>query len=90
MIRSTVVKITVSQRRELEAIIARRTEAAGLVRRARVILLSAAEVSGQEIALRLDLSAEAVSRIRTRFRRDGVLVAASRCRRAPLGRDHTA
>jgi Homeodomain-like domain len=37
-------------------------------RRARVILLSASGKSCSEIALRLDLSAEAVSRIRRRFR----------------------
>jgi transposase len=66
------MKVSPSQRRELEAIVARRTEAAGLVRRARVILLSADDVSGREIALRLDLSPEAVSRIRARFRREGV------------------
>ena len=54
------------------SIVARRTEAAGLVRRARVILLSAAGKSGGGIALRLDLSAEAVSRIRRRFRDEGV------------------
>lgn len=72
MARSAVVKITPVQRRELESIVARRSEAAGLVRRARVILLSAADVSGKDIAERLDLSAEAVSRIRTRFRREGV------------------
>jgi transposase len=67
-----VVKVSAQQRRELESIVARRTEGAGLVRRARVILLSAAGKSGSEIALRLDLSAEAVSRIRRRFRDEGV------------------
>jgi transposase len=69
---STIMKVTALQRRELETIVARRSESAGLVRRARVILLSAANVPGREIARRLDLSAEAVSRIRTRFRAEGV------------------
>ena len=56
----------------LEALVARASEPAGLVRRARVILLSAAGVGGVEIASRLDLSPEAVSRIRRRFVREGV------------------
>jgi len=66
------MKVTPAQRRELEAIVARRNEAAGVVRRARVILLSDDWVLGREIALRLDLSPEAVSRIRTRFRNGGI------------------
>src|SRR5882762_4949599 len=67
-----VIKVSPEQRRALERIVARPSEAAGLVRRARVILLSASGVSGAEIALRLDLSPEAVSRSRTRFRSEGV------------------
>jgi transposase len=66
------MKLSAAQRRELEATIARPTAAAGLVRRIRVILLSADGLSGREIALRLDLSPEAVSRIRARFRKGGV------------------
>jgi transposase len=66
------VKVSSQQRRELESIVARPSEAAGLVRRARVILLSAEQISGREIARRLDLSAEQVSRIRARFRRESV------------------
>jgi hypothetical protein len=42
------------------------------VRRARVVLLSAEGVTGAEIATRLDLTPEAVSRIRTRFREGGI------------------
>ena len=38
-----------------------------------MILLSAEGVSGREVARRLDLSPEAVSRIRTRFRSEGVV-----------------
>ena len=66
------MKVTAKQRAELEWIVARPSEGAGLVRRARVILLSAEGVTGKEIALRLDISAEQVSRIRTRFHREGV------------------
>ena len=72
MVRATVLKISVRQRKELEAIVARPSEPAGYVRRARVILLSASAASGREIARRLDLSFEAVSRIRRRFRKQGL------------------
>ncbi|MGA7124633.1 MAG: IS630 family transposase, partial [Polyangiaceae bacterium] len=57
---------------ELAALVGRPTEEAGLVRRARVILLSDRGVSGREIALRLDLSPEHVSKVRTWFRTGGV------------------
>jgi transposase len=66
------IKLTGKQRQELEAIVARPSEAAGLVRRARVVLLSDRGVSGREIAIRLDLSPEHVSKIRTRFGAEGV------------------
>src|SRR5258708_37130392 len=72
MARTSSMKIRAKQRRALESIIARPSVSAGLVRRARVILWSADDVSGREIALRLDLSAEQVSRIRSRFRSEGV------------------
>jgi len=64
--------MTRKQQTKLEALVARASAPAGLVRRARVILLSAAGVGGVEIASRLDLSAEAVSRIRRRFVSAGV------------------
>jgi transposase len=51
----------------LKALIARPSAPAGVVRRARVVLLSATGVSGVEIAAQLDLSPESVSRIRRRF-----------------------
>jgi transposase len=70
--RTIAMKIRVNQRRELEEIVARPSAPAGLVRRARVVLLSADDVSGTEIAVRLDLSPEQVSRIRARFRSEGV------------------
>lgn len=66
------VKVSPKQRAELEVIVARPSEKAGLVRRARVILLTADGVGGREIADRLCLTAEAVSRIRARFRAGGV------------------
>src|SRR5579863_6003597 len=69
---TSVIEISAAQRLELESIVARPSEGAGLVRRVRVILLSASGLSGSEIARRLDLSVEAVSRIRTRFRTEGV------------------
>jgi transposase len=71
--RTVAMKISSKQRRELESITARPSEAAGLVRRARVVLLSAEGISGRSIAKHLDLSAEQVSRIRARFAAEGVL-----------------
>jgi transposase len=70
----------------LEALVARPSAPAGLVRRARVILLSAAGISGVEIAGRLDLSREAVSRIRRRFVDAGVEGLSDRPK--PGRRDH--
>jgi transposase len=66
------IKLSVEEREELGAIVGRPSEEAGLVRRARVILLSDRGVSGREIALRLDLSPEHVSKVRTWFRTGGV------------------
>ena len=66
------VRTTRKQQHRLEALVARASAPAGLVRRARVILLSAAGLGGGEIAARLDLSPEAVSRIRRRFVQEGV------------------
>jgi transposase len=66
------LKVTTKERQMLEGIASRPSEAAGLVRRVRVILLGAEGVQGREIARRLDLTPEQVSRIRTRFRMEGV------------------
>ncbi len=86
MAATSVIEISSAQRVELESIVARPSEAAGLVRRARVILLSASGLSGSEIGRRLDLSVEAVSRIRARFRTEGV---EGTCERPKAGRkDH--
>jgi len=61
------VKVSGKQRRELDAIAGNARVAAGVVRRARVILLTAQGVAGKKIAEQLNVSAEAVSRIRRRF-----------------------
>src|SRR2546428_444401 len=66
------IGLKAKQRRALQAIVSRPSEAAGLVRRARVVLLSDDGVPAGEIAIRLDLTAEAVSRIRRRFLHSGV------------------
>jgi transposase len=72
------IKLTDKEREELRVIVARRSESAGLVRRARVVLLSDEGESGREIALRLDLTPEHVSVIRARFRAEGVAGLAER------------
>jgi hypothetical protein len=58
--------LTPEQREQLEALVARRKAPVGHVRRARIILLSADGVLGSEIAARVGMSQEQVSRIRTR------------------------
>jgi transposase len=73
-----VVELTAKQRRELETLVARATESAQVIRRAHVVLWSADGVSGADIARRLHLSAEAVSRIRRRFLGGGVAGLATR------------
>jgi transposase len=73
-----VVGLTARQRRALEQMVGRAAESAQVVRRAHVVLWSAAGVSGAEIARRLHLSAEAVSRIRRRFLETGVAGLATR------------
>jgi transposase len=70
--------VTAKQRRELTRVVARATAPAQEVRRAQVILWSADGIEGAEIARRLHLSAEAVSRIRGRFRDAGVAGLATR------------
>jgi transposase len=67
-----VVAVSAKQRRELTRIVAQALAPAQEVRRAQVILWSAEGVLGAEIARRLQVSAEAVSRIRRRFVTSGV------------------
>ncbi|MBM4185471.1 MAG: helix-turn-helix domain-containing protein [Gemmatimonadetes bacterium] len=66
------IALSPKQRRELQSLVARASESAGVVRRAHVVLWSADGVSGQEIAQRLSLTVEAVSRIRGQFVESGV------------------
>jgi transposase len=80
MSRPELIKLTAKRRSKLESTVARSSAAAGLVRRARVVLLSADSVSGTEIATRLDLTPEAVSRIRRRFHDKGIAGLAERPR----------
>jgi transposase len=70
--RAHVIKLTAEQRGELRAIVARRSNPGGLVRRAQVILQSAAGKSGTAIAADLELTIVSVSRIRRRFLEGGV------------------
>jgi transposase len=65
-------KLLARARRRLEAIVARPSETAGVVRRCRVVLLTGDGVRATEIAERLALTPEAVSRIRRRFLDGGV------------------
>lgn len=66
------IVLTAAQREELLAMVQWGGQAAAVVRRARVVLLTADDTSAVEIAARLDLSTEAVSRIRKRFLEGGV------------------
>lgn len=75
-----VIKLTKKQRAELEKVVSRQSKPAGDVRRARVILLSADGETASAIAERLELSAEAVSRIRRRFLDFGVEGLATRAK----------
>jgi transposase len=85
MSQPALIKLTEKRRAELEAIVARSSAAAGAVRRARAVLFSADGVSGTEIATRLDLTPEAVSRIRRRFLEHGVAGLAERQRSGRKG-----
>jgi transposase len=66
------IRLHGGQRRALEAIVSRRSEAAGVARRALVVLWTAEGIAASEIAERLSLTPEAVSRIRRRFLDGGV------------------
>src|SRR5262245_60083371 len=72
------VVLTSEQRSELERLLAQATAPAQEVRRAQVVPWSADAIAGTEIARRLHLSAEAVSRIRHRFLDTGVAELATR------------
>jgi len=66
------VKLSGKEQRALEAIAGNPRRLAGVVRRARVILLSAQGVPAKEIGRQLGVSAAGVSRIRRRFLDGGV------------------
>jgi transposase len=66
------IRLYGGQRQALEALAARQSEGAGVARRALVVLWTADGVAAGEIAARLKLSPEAVSRIRRRFLEGGM------------------
>jgi len=65
--RTKVLRLTDTERSDLEAVVKRPSASAGHARRARVVLLAGEGVPGVEIAKRLSLSVPQVSRIRKRF-----------------------
>src|SRR6202162_4061714 len=67
-----IISLKPRQRRALEKLVGKPSEAAGFVRRVRVVLLGDDGVAPSEIATRLSLSREGVSRIRRRFLQTGV------------------
>src|SRR5689334_443764 len=64
-------ELSAQSRRELLAVVRRPSAGAGMVRRCRVVLLTGDGVPASEIASRLGLTPEAVSRIRRRFLEGG-------------------
>src|SRR5665213_2345988 len=72
MATSHVLKLKLKDVQSMKQILARPSSPAGLVRRIRVVLWTAEGLSGREIAKRLALSPEAVSRIRARYVAGGV------------------
>lgn len=66
------IRLTASQRRALDKVVARRNAPASYVRRVRVILLSAEGMAGLAVADRVGISVAQVSRIRRRFVEGGV------------------
>lgn len=72
------LKITAKQREELEKLVAQRSAPAGQVSRARIVLLTWEGLSGAEIAGRLAVTQEHVSRVRARYRQHGVAGLADR------------
>jgi len=67
VVKARVIILTQRERAELTRIIGRRRAHAGLVSRARIVLLSADGVRATEIAERVGVSKEQVSRIRARW-----------------------
>ncbi|MBN8710436.1 MAG: helix-turn-helix domain containing protein [Verrucomicrobia bacterium] len=65
------LKISPSQRTELEALVRRRTESASLMLRARMILLAGEGESNRQIGLRFKIKPHTVGTWRTRFESRG-------------------
>jgi transposase len=72
MPRTILLTLTEAQREKLMTILAQPKAPAGYVRRARIVLLSAEGIAGREIATRVGMSEEQVSRVRRRFQQGGV------------------
>ena len=66
------ITLSATERAQLQALTASRTLPAGLVRRARVVLLSADGVTNQEIAARVDLTPAMITHWRRRWRDHGL------------------
>src|SRR3974377_2232331 len=69
---SLEITLTAAPRREWAALVARASARPGRGRRAGIILLSADGASGADVAMRVGISVEQVSRIRRRFIEGGV------------------
>jgi transposase len=70
--------VTTKQREELASLAARRSTPPAQMSRARIVLLTADGLSGAEIAGRLGVTQEHVSRVRARYREHGVAGLADR------------
>jgi putative transposase len=67
-----ILEVSVAQREQLESLAASRSLPAGLVNRARIVLLSAAGKTNQQIAAQVRLSPATVGKWRRRFLQQGV------------------
>jgi transposase len=85
-VKQTRLELSDDARDALRRIVASEGASRGHVRRARVVLLTADDVPGVEIARRLGLSVGQVSRIRRRFEHGGVEALADKPH--PGRRDH--
>ena len=67
-----ILQLSLAQRQQLESLAASRSLPAGLVNRARMVLLSAASKDNQQVAVQLGLSPATVGKWRRRFFQQGV------------------
>lgn len=70
MPRATIIKLSAQERRELESRVRARTTEQRIVERARIVLMAADGLSGREIAERLEIHEDTVSKWRVRFSKD--------------------